>query len=61
MIEYKIKICKLGLDQTTSDGPFWAKINDENIGESGRAFWNTKEEAQECAKNFILKCNKIYK
>lgn len=53
MRKHKIKICKLGLGFSTPEGAYWAKVDGDNIGEDGRAFWETHEEAQAAAERYI--------
>lgn len=52
---HKIKICKLGLETFTDEGAFYAKVDGYNIGEDGRAFWETSEDAQAAADRFVAK------
>ncbi len=52
----EIKICKLGLEQTTKDGAYYAKVNDKNIGVNDRGFWDTPELAQAAAEKYIAQC-----
>ena len=50
----KVSIHKLGLGETTEEGSYYLKVNGENVGTNGRAFWNTAEEAEACARRYVL-------
>src|SRR5258708_7032007 len=53
MKEAKIKICKLPLSQRNTEGAYWAKVNGENIGVEGRAFFETESAARLAAYAYI--------
>src|SRR5262245_47896227 len=46
----RIKVRKLPLGQFTNDGAFWPMVDGENVGEDGRCFWPTEDEARAVAK-----------
>ena len=46
---------RLGLGDTTDDGAFFAKVDGTPIGENGRAFWPTREEAAAAGDRFLRK------
>jgi len=55
---HKIKICKLGLGEKVItegkiEGSFYAKVNGVHVGENGRGFWETEQQARECAERFV--------
>lgn len=52
----EVKICKLGLGQTTKDGAYYAKVDGKNIGVDGRGFFDTPEAAQAAAEKYIKQC-----
>lgn len=44
----RIKVKKLGLGETTSEGSYWAEVDGEKVGTDSRAFWETENEAWDC-------------
>jgi hypothetical protein len=57
-MDSRIKICKLGLGQRVItegkiEGSYYPKVDGVHVGENGRAYWETKEQAQGCAERFI--------
>jgi len=48
------KVSSLPLGETTSEGSFFAMVNDENVGTDGRCFWDTEADAEACARRYIL-------
>jgi hypothetical protein len=50
----QVSVHKLGLNETTVEGAYYAKVNGENVGTDGRAFWNTAAEAEACARRYVL-------
>ncbi|WP_338632160.1 hypothetical protein [Afipia carboxidovorans] len=49
----RIRVRKLGLGDTTEEGSFYAQVDGENVGEDGRAFWETRDDAQRCGERFL--------
>lgn len=46
---------RLGLGETTADGAYFPKVDGKAVGENGRAFWPTREEAQAVADRFLAR------
>jgi hypothetical protein len=55
--QLRIRVRKLGLGDTTDEGPFYAQVDGENVGENGRAFWETREDARRCGERFLARAN----
>jgi hypothetical protein len=52
---HKIEVRKLPLGQFTDDGSFWPMVDGENVGEAGRCFWHTEDEARAVAERYVTK------
>lgn len=50
----KFSTHNLGLNQTTDEGRYYAKVDGMKVGMDHRAFWETKADAEACARRFIL-------
>jgi len=48
-----IAVRKLPFGERTSQGAFYPTVNGQIVGYSGRPFFETKDEAMECAKHFV--------
>ncbi len=51
----KVTTQKLGLGETTDQGAYYAKVDGHPIGERGRAFWHTRDEAHAAGRRFAAK------
>lgn len=49
----RIKIIKMPFGEFTDQGAFYAQVDGENIGTKHRHHFQTKQEAIECAEEFI--------
>lgn len=45
----RAEVSRLGLGDYTDAGAFYPKVDGKPVGENGRAFWPTREEAQAVA------------
>lgn len=52
---HKVSAQKLGLGMTTDKGAYYPKVDGKPVGENGRAFWPTREEAKAVARRFAAK------
>ena len=51
----RIKVKSLPLGNTTDEGRYWAEVDGEKVGEDGRAFWETRQQAKDCGFRFLVK------
>ncbi|NGN45195.1 hypothetical protein G6N74_29515 [Mesorhizobium sp. CGMCC 1.15528] len=49
----KIEVMKLPRGEYTKDGAYYATVDGRNIGMPGRAFWETREQANACGVIFV--------
>lgn len=49
-----VSVHKLGLNEITDQGAYYAKVNGKTVGDKDRAFWETESDAEACAKRFVL-------
>lgn len=55
MEKKRIKIVRLPNGETTDEGCFFARVDGKCVGENGRAFFETYEEALACGVRFLTK------
>lgn len=53
-MENRITIHTLPFGDTTDEGRYYAKVDNENIGMDGRTHWQTYEAAMVCARRFVM-------
>lgn len=51
----RIKVKKMPLQETTLDGPYWATVDGENVGENGRCHWQTESDAYACGARYLMR------
>ena len=52
--ENRIQVCRMGLNETTQDGPYYAKVDGEIIGLNGKTHFANGERARLAAESFII-------
>jgi len=50
-----VKVKMLPFGGVTEEGGYYAEVNGEPVGEMGRAFWPTEEEAELCGYRYWMK------
>jgi hypothetical protein len=51
----RVTVHSLPLGGYTSEGAFYAKVDGKNVGEAGRALFETASDAMACGRRFVMR------
>ncbi|MDP9787488.1 hypothetical protein J2861_001476 [Agrobacterium tumefaciens] len=52
-MKHTIEVKRLPRGEYTLEGAFYAQVDGRNVGDPGRAFWQTRKQAQTCGERFV--------